>query len=81
MKKLKLILVSFFFILFNLNNSLSSNHSFNIISGIPVISDGDTIKINNKKIRFTGIDAPESYFFGKKQICTLNKVEIFCGIL
>ena len=81
MKKLKLILVSFFFILFNLNNSLSSNHSFNIISGIPVISDGDTIKINNKKIRFTGIDAPESYFFGKRQICILNNVEILCGKL
>ena len=64
MKKLKLILVRFFH-LFNLNNSLSSNHSFNIISGIPVISDGDTIKINNKKIRFTGIDAPESYFLEK----------------
>ena len=63
MKKLKLILVSFFFILFNLNNSLSSNHSFNIISGIPVISDGDTIKINNKKISFIGIYAQESYFF------------------
>ena len=23
----------------------------------------------------------ESYFFGKKQICILNKVDIFCGIL
>ena len=79
MKKLKLILVSFFFILLNLSNLFSSNHSLNIISGKPVISDGDTIKINNKKIRFTGIDAPENYFFGKRQICILNNVEILCG--
>ena len=81
MKKLKLILVSFFFILLNLSNSFSSNHSLNIISGKPVIFDGDTIKINNKKIRFTGIDAPESYFFGKRQICILNNDEILCGKL
>ena len=26
------------------------------------------IKINNKKIRFSGIDAPESFFFWKKTI-------------
>ena len=81
MKKLKLILVSFFFILLNINSSFSSNSNLKIISGKAVITDGDTVKINNKKIRFSGIDAPESYFFGKKQICTLNKVDIFCGIL
>ena len=34
------------------------------ISGIPRITDGDTIKILNKRIRFYGIDTPE-----KKQIC------------
>ena len=66
MKKLKLILVSFFFILININNSFSLNNNYKIISGKPVITDGDTVKINNKKIRFSGIDAPESYFFGKK---------------
>ena len=52
-----------------------------LISGKPKIIDGDTLKINNKKIRFSGIDAPESYFFGKKQLCILNNVEILCGKL
>jgi len=81
MKKLKLILVSFFFILINTNSSFSLNSNYKIISGKPVITDGDTVKINNKKIRFSGIDAPESYFFGKKQLCILNNVEILCGKL
>ena len=39
------------------------------IIGKPTITDGDTIVINNIRIRFTGSDAPESYFFGKTQIC------------
>ena len=81
MKKLKLILVSFFFILLNINNSFSFDDDFKIISGKPTITDGDTVKINNKKIRFSGIDAPESFFFGKKQSCVLNNVEILCGKL
>ena len=67
MKKLKLILVSFFFILININSSFSSNSNYKIISGKPVITDGDTVKINNKKIRFSGIDAPEIYFLGKNK--------------
>ena len=48
-----------FFILLFLQNSQSE-----IISGLPVVTDGDTIKINNNKIRLFGIDAPE-----KKQLC------------
>ena len=36
-----------------------------IISGIPKVTDGDTIRIEGKKIRFFGIDAPE-----KKQQCS-----------
>ena len=40
------------------------------------IVDGDTIKINGEKIRFSGIDTPEP-----KQICTLDNIEIFCGNL
>ena len=39
------------------------------IIGIPKITDGDTIVINDTRIRFTGSDAPESYFFGKTQTC------------
>ena len=45
------------------------------------IMDGDTIKINGEKIRFSGIDAPESYYYGKRQICYLDEIEIFCGKL
>ena len=81
MKKLKLILASFFFILLNINSSFSLNSNLKIISGKALITDGDTVKINNKKIRFSGIDAPESFFFGKKQSCVLNNVEILCGKL
>ena len=81
MKKLKLILVSFFFILLNIDISFSLNTNLKIISGKAVITDGDTVKINNKKIRFSGIDAPESFFFGKKQLCILNNIEILCGKL
>ena len=39
------------------------------IVGKAKITDGDTIVINDIRIRFTGSDAPESYFFGKTQTC------------
>jgi endonuclease YncB( thermonuclease family) len=39
------------------------------IIGKAKITDGDTIVIEGNKIRFTGSDAPESYFFGKTQTC------------
>ena len=81
MKKQKLILISFFFLFFYINFSLSSETSYKTITGKPKVTDGDTIKINNKKIRFSGIDAPESYFFGKKQLCILNNIKILCGNL
>ena len=44
------------------------------ISGVPRITDGDTIKILNKRIRFHGIDSPE-----KKQICIKNSKKYRCG--
>ena len=53
---------------------LSFNAASNEISGIPSITDGDTIKILNKRIRFHGIDTPE-----KKQICIKNSKEYRCG--
>ena len=34
-------------------------NSIEKIEGIPKVTDGDTIKIDNKKIRLYGIDAPE----------------------
>ena len=61
MKKLSLILFSLFILFILSTHSISSEK---IISGNAKVIDGDTIKINNKKIRLFGIDAPE-----KKQIC------------
>ena len=46
------------------------------IAGRPIITDGDTIKIINKRIRLHGIDAPES-----KQLCKKNSKEYRCGII
>ena len=43
------------------------------------IIDGDTINLNGEKIRFSGIDTPESYYRGKRQKCTFEKVEVYCG--
>ena len=66
MKKFNTILI----ILLILSSELLGSE----ISGIPSISDGDTIKIFNKRIRFHGIDTPE-----KKQICIKNSREYACG--
>ena len=54
------ILLIFFFLTYNDVKS----EEIKIISGIAKVTDGDTIKIDGKKIRFFGIDAPE-----KKQQC------------
>ena len=43
------------------------------------VLDGDTIILNGEKIRFSGIDTPESYYRGKKQICYDENIEIYCG--
>ena len=40
------------------------------------ITDGDTIKINGEKIRFSGIDTPEL-----KQMCTQQGINVLCGII
>ena len=39
------------------------------------ITDGDTIKINGEKIRFSGIDTPEL-----KQTCLKQGIKALCGI-
>ena len=54
---------------------LSSKLLASEISGFPIITDGDTIEIFNKRIRFYGIDTPE-----KKQICIKNSKEYNCGV-
>ena len=49
---------------------LSLTQGINILADIvgeAEVTDGDTIIINDIRIRFTGSDAPESYFFGKTQ--------------
>tara|TARA_Y100001970_G_C14173445_1_gene825505 strand:- start:1238 stop:1690 length:453 start_codon:yes stop_codon:yes gene_type:complete len=51
------------------------NGKFAYSDAIKII-DGDTLWIENHKIRFSGIDAPEL-----KQICFKNGEEILCGIL
>ena len=51
---------------------LSLTQGINILADIvgeAEVTDGDTIIINDIRIRFTGSDAPESYFFGKTQTC------------
>ena len=78
MKKLSLILVSPVIIL-SFFISFSYSDEKNIIYGRAIVIDGDTIKINDQKIRFSGIDAPESYFRGKRQTCFQNDVKFFCG--
>ena len=45
------------------------------------ITDGDTIKLNGERIRFSGIDTPESIYRGKKQFCYLNEEKIDCANL
>ena len=77
MKKLNLILAKLgFFIFFVFNPFVQADE---LISKNISVIDGDTIVLENKKIRFSGIDAPESYFRGKKQTCLLNSIKIFCG--
>jgi len=78
MKKLSLNLSSLIIIiLFSISFSYSDEN--NITKGKAIVMDGDTIKINGERIRFGGIDAPESYYRGKKQTCTEDNKKVFCG--
>ena len=61
-KLIILIIISSIFFMLTYNDVRSEN--INKISGFAKVVDGDTIKINSKKIRLYGIDAPE-----KKQKC------------
>ena len=78
MKKLSLTF-SRLIIIFLFSISFSYSDEKNIIEGKAKVVDGDTIKINGKKIRFGGIDAPESYYKGKKQTCIEGNKKVFCG--
>ena len=50
-----------------------------MIRGKASVIDGDTIQINNEKIRLQCIDTPESYYRGKTQYCLDNEID--CGLL
>ena len=44
------------------------------VAGIPNVIDGDTIEVYGQRIRFHGIDAPES-----RQLCRLDGKPWQCG--
>ena len=73
MKKLRLILFSILtlFLLSNSSYSKEPSHSGaewpSYVQGEAKVVDGDTLIINNIRIRLFGIDAPE-----KNQICKSN---------
>jgi endonuclease YncB( thermonuclease family) len=52
----------------------SSTPKQQTLTGIPKITDGDTIRIGSTRIRLHGIDAPET-----KQTCTAGGKEWRCG--
>ena len=65
LNKINLFLVTnICLIFFLLSYNDVKSEEVKIISGIAKVTDGDTIQIEGKKIRFFGIDAPE-----KKQQC------------
>ena len=49
------------------NFDVKSLESENLVEGKAKVTDGDTIKVKGKKIRFSGIDSPESYYRGKNK--------------
>ena len=59
----------FLFLLFSLL-IFSSAHADQII-----VTDGDTIRIGDERIRFSGIDAPEI-----KQTCIYQEIEFNCVV-
>ena len=66
----KFLIIIFSFILFNI-----AAQSQKIIEGKAKVIDGDTIHIENNKIRLHGIDAPEI-----KQTCKVDNIKWSCGI-
>ena len=82
LNKTKLFLViSVCLIFFFLTYNDVKSQEIKIIKGKALVVDGDTIKINGEKIRFSGIDAPESNYRGKEQICFKGETKITCGKL
>ena len=71
-KRIKILnfLISFTIIFLNLSTNIFANE----INGVANITDGDTIKILNNRIRFHGIDAPEN-----SQNCLIKSKKYSCG--
>ena len=67
----KILIFKIFFLIFLFNNNLIYAKT---IIGIATVIDGDTIHINNNKIRLHGIDAPE-----KNQTCLDEDKNWKCG--
>ena len=63
---LKTLIFYFFSSIFILTNNLFASHV--------TVVDGDTIKIDDVKIRFSGIDAPEI-----NQTCVASEGKVACG--
>ena len=63
---LKILIFYFFSSIFFLTNNLYASHV--------TVVDGDTIKLGDVKIRFSGIDAPEI-----NQTCVASEGEVACG--
>ena len=63
---LKILIFYFFSSIFFLTNNLFSSHV--------TVVDGDTIKLGDVKIRFSGIDAPEI-----NQTCVASEGKVACG--
>ena len=61
---------------YHCHKKISKSKESKISSTKIKVIDGDTIHLGNKKIRFSGIDAPE-----KNQTCNLNGEIIYCGII
>ena len=67
----KILIFKFLFLILLLDSNILNAKN---IEGYPKIIDGDTLHINNIKIRLHGIDAPE-----KNQKCNFNKKQWLCG--
>lgn len=65
MKKFVIFVVSSF-VLFLISDFSSKNLE---------VVDGDTIKIDGRKVRLWGIDAPEI-----KQVCIVDGIDYYCGV-
>ena len=68
------LVISICLIFFFLTYNDVKSKEIKTISGTAIVTDGDSIKINNKKIRLVGIDAPEL-----KQTCKHGVTEYPCG--